>query len=44
MVGRSSVAIGVPAANDPRPVFDRLVMVSLLDVMQIEPSEMQGAS
>ncbi len=44
MVGRSIVAIGVPAANDPRPVFDRLVTVSLLHVMQIEPSEMQGTS
>jgi hypothetical protein len=44
MVGRSIVAIGVPAAGDPQPVFDRLVTVSLLHIMQIEPSEMQGAS
>lgn len=43
MVGRSSVAIGVPAENDPRPVFDRLVTVSLLHIMQIEPSGMQEA-
>jgi hypothetical protein len=42
MVGRSIVAIGVPRPNDPRPVFDRLVTVSLLHIMQIEPSEMQG--
>jgi hypothetical protein len=42
MVGRSAVAIGLPAKNDPRPVFDRLVTVSLLHIMQVEPSEMQG--
>ena len=44
MVGRSIAAIGAPAPNDPRPVFDRLVTVSLLHIMQIEPSEMQGTS
>ena len=44
MVGRSIVAIGVPAANDPEPVFDRLVTVSLLHIMQVEPSEMQGTA
>ena len=44
MVGRSSVAIGLPAANDPEPVFDRLVTVSLLHIMQVEPSEMQGTA
>jgi hypothetical protein len=43
MVGRSIVAIGVPVKNDPDPVFDRLVTVSLLHIMQIETSEMQGA-
>ena len=42
MVGRSIVAIGVLAKDDPGPVFDRLVTVSLLHVMQIEPCEMQG--
>ena len=42
MVGRSIVPIGVPAPNDPGPVFDRLVTVSLLHIMQVEPSEMQG--
>lgn len=42
MVGRSSIATGLPAPNDPTPVFDRLVTVSLLHVVQIEPSEMQG--
>ncbi len=44
MVGRSAVAIGLPAPNDPRPVYDRLVTVSLLHIMQVEPSEMQGTS
>jgi hypothetical protein len=44
MVGRSSVAIGVPSPDDPRPVYDRLVRVSHLHIMQIEPSEMQGTS
>jgi hypothetical protein len=44
MVGRSSVAIGVPAPNDPNPVYDRLVTISLLHIMQIEPSELQGTA
>jgi hypothetical protein len=39
MVGRSSVAIGVPRPSDPRPIYDRLVTVSLLHIMQIEPIE-----
>ena len=39
MVGRSTVAIGLPIPNDPDPVYDRLVTVSLLHVMQIEPVE-----
>jgi hypothetical protein len=42
MVGRSSVAIGIPATEESQPVFDRLVTVSLLHIMQIEPCEMQG--
>ncbi len=44
MVGRSSVAIGLPASNDPNPIYDRLVTVSLLHIMQVEPSEMQGTA
>ena len=44
MVGRSGVAIGVPATGDTRPIYDRLVTVSLLHIMQVEPSEMQGTS
>ena len=37
MVGRSTVAIGLPAPDDPRPIYDRLVTVSLLHVIEIEP-------
>jgi len=39
MVGRSAVAIGVPARNRTEPIYDRLVTVSLLHIMQIEPVE-----
>jgi hypothetical protein len=42
MVGRSIVTIGVPARDDPRPVFDRLVTASLLHIMQVESMEVQG--
>ena len=41
MVGRSAVAIGVPAPDDSEPVYDRLVTVSLIHIMQIEPLELQ---
>ena len=45
MVGRSAVAIGVPAADDPRPIYDRLVTASLLHIVQVEPRvEMRGES
>ena len=44
MVGRSTVAIGLPMPGDPNPVYDHLVTVSLLHIMQIEPSEMPGTS
>jgi len=37
MVGRSTMAIGLPAPSDPSPVYDRLVTVSLLHVMLVEP-------
>jgi hypothetical protein len=39
MVGRSVVAIGLPQPGDPEPVFDRLVTVSLLHVVQVEALE-----
>ena len=41
MVGRSIVAIGVPAPEESEPVFDRLITVSLIHIMQIEPFELQ---
>jgi hypothetical protein len=30
MVGRSMVAIGLPRPDDPEPVYERLVTISLL--------------
>jgi len=39
MVGRSTVVVGLPAADDPEPVFDRFTWVSLLHIMQVEPIE-----
>jgi hypothetical protein len=36
MVGRSIVIIGLAGPNEPEPVFDRTVTVSLLHIMQIE--------
>ena len=39
MVGRSSVAIGVTAPREEEPVYDRLVTVSMLHIMQIAPLE-----
>jgi hypothetical protein len=44
MVGHSTVAIGVPRPNAPEPVYDRLVTVSLLHIMQIEPIATASAS
>jgi hypothetical protein len=44
MVGRSSVAIGLPRPGRDEDVFDRLVTVSLLHIMQIEPLESATAS
>jgi len=43
MMGRSSLAIGLPAPGDSEPIYDRFVTVSLLHVMQMEPLE-AGAS
>jgi hypothetical protein len=37
MVGRSTVTIGIPVPDEPEPVYDRLVTVSLLHIMQVEP-------
>jgi hypothetical protein len=38
MVGRSTMVIGIPAPDDPTPVYDRFVTVSLMHIMQLEPS------
>ena len=37
MVGRTTVIIGLARPDEPEPVFDRQVTVSLLHIMQIEP-------
>jgi len=39
MVGRSTVAIGLPRPNDPEPVYDRLVTVSLSHIVELERLE-----
>ncbi len=44
MVGRSTVAVGIPAPDEPAPVYDRLVTISLLHIMQLEPHEATGSS
>jgi hypothetical protein len=37
MIGTSAVAIGLPQPNGPQFIYDRLITVSLLHIMQIEP-------
>lgn len=37
MVGRSSMAIGLPRASESTHIYDRLVTVSILHIMQVEP-------
>jgi len=44
MVGRSTVAIGVPAGDEAEPIYDRLITVSLLHIMQAEPINGHNAS
>ncbi|MGA2702239.1 MAG: hypothetical protein ABSH35_14235 [Isosphaeraceae bacterium] len=39
LVGRSWVGVGLARPGDPEGVADRLVTVSLLHIMQIEPLE-----
>ena len=36
MGGRSTIAIGLPRHDDSEPIFDRLITVSLLHIMQAE--------
>ena len=37
MVGRGNVAVGLPRPDDVDPIYDRLVTMSLLHIMQVEP-------
>jgi len=37
MVGRSTVAVGLPRPGDTSAIYDRLVTVAILHIMQIEP-------
>ena len=37
MVGHRVVAVGLTRANGPEFIFDRLVTISFLHIMQIEP-------
>ena len=37
MVGRGNVAVGLPRPGDVDPIYDRLVTMSLLHIMQVEP-------
>lgn len=39
MVGRSSMTIGLARPGELEPIYDRLVTVSLLHIMQLEPIE-----
>ncbi len=39
IVGRSSVEIGLARPDDPENIAERLISVSLLHIMQIEPLE-----
>lgn len=36
MVGRSTVIVGVPAADETEAVFDRAIHVDLLHIMEVE--------
>ena len=36
-LGRSSLIIGFPHPDDPLPVYDNYIVVSLLHVMQMQP-------
>ena len=44
MVGRSEIAVGLPAPEESEPVFDRFVTVSLIQILQLEPLELQKSS
>jgi hypothetical protein len=39
MVGRSSMEVGLARPEDPENIAERIVSISLLHIMQIEPLE-----
>ena len=39
MIGRATVSIGTPWPGMTEPIYDRVVVVSLLHIMHIEPLE-----
>jgi len=39
MVGRNWVQVGLARPGDPEIIAERLISISLLDIMQIEPLE-----
>ncbi len=43
MVGRSDMEIGIPSPRYKEPVYERIVFVSLLHVMQVEMLPESGA-
>ena len=44
MVGKSTVAVGVPSPGELGPIYDRLITISLLHIMQIETIDAPAAS
>jgi hypothetical protein len=44
MVGRSTVAIGLPANGRDEPIYDRLVTVDLPHIMQTENVDAPGSA
>lgn len=38
VVGRSTVFVGFPALDDSEPIYDRYAIISLLHIMQLEPT------
>jgi hypothetical protein len=37
MLGRASMVVGIPAPGETEPIFDRQVLLSLSDVVKMEP-------
>jgi len=43
MVGRSTVLVGIPAADSPEPLFERFVNHALLHITRAEPIDGSSA-